>query len=205
MQDLSHSLRPLSLLHPVNHRLHPRRRPLPHPHHHLRPDRPQHLRQRHVARRRHRRARRRSEGVRRDVAPAGGHENQGAVVVDEEVREEAERVGGRAVVVTRPAPETRAADLAAGACEAGDFAVGVLPRGRAHGAVRVGDQHPVADHGDVAERHAGLRHAEGAGVHADEENGLVGREFAHVGVVDAPGVVQRVVSVGDGRFECEFV
>ena len=39
------------------------------------------------------------------------------------------------------------------------------------------DAQPIADAGDFSERHGGLHHAEGSGIHAEEE-----RSFLSVGV-----------------------
>ena len=62
------------------------------------------------------------------------------------------------------------------------------------------DAHPVAHRRDLAEGHAGLHHAEGAGVHAQEHDLLVPLAIAvQIGGVGLPGVLQRVVDVRHRR------
>ena len=82
-----------------------------------------------------------------------------------------------------------------------DGALGVFGIGFADGA---GDAHPVADGGDFSEGHAGLGHAVGAGIHAQQEDAFVAlAEAPEVVAVALPGVVERVVGVGDGIGEGE--
>ena len=65
---------------------------------------------------------------------------------------------------------------------------------------------PIAHGGHFAKGHAGLRHAEGPGVHADEHHALAALGVAlQVLLVHVPGVVQRVVHVGDGGREMQRV
>ena len=62
-----------------------------------------------------------------------------------------------------------------------------------------GDAHPEGDSGDFTKGHAGLRHAEGAGVHAQIQHiFLPGAEFADICFVAFPCVVERIVGVGYG-------
>src|SRR5215472_1852411 len=104
------------------------------------------------------------ELVERQVAAGLLEEKQRTVVGDEEAREE--RLG-RAEALPRPAPEPLAADFGAMAIEAGDRTLGMFARGLAD--LRTNAE-PVAHARDLAERNAGLRHAERPGVHADDEH-----------------------------------
>ena len=90
------------------------------------------------------------------------------------------------------APETTAADLGTVAGKAGDLLPRMLLVGSTDGHL---EPHPVADGGDFAEGHAGLRHAEGAGIHAQEEHLLRagGGITTQVGLMGSPGIVQRLI------------
>src|SRR2546423_3259483 len=68
------------------------------------------------------------------------------------------------------------------------------------------DLEPVADSGGLAEGDAGLGHAERAGIHPEEEDAF--RSVAvtpEIKLVGAPGVMERVINVGNGRRESETV
>src|SRR2546423_13286883 len=68
------------------------------------------------------------------------------------------------------------------------------------------DLEPVADSGDLAEGDAGLGHAERAGIHPEEEDAFrIVAVTPEIKLVGAPGVMERVVNVGDGRRESEMV
>src|SRR5690606_8977425 len=135
-----------------------------------------------------------------EVRAGGGHPHERAIVEHEVVAEE---VFGGAEFLRKQAPEAAAADLGARAGEAGDGALGVFGEGDVHGLV---DADPIAHGGDFAEGHAGLRHAEGAGDHA-EEDGAFGRaaEAFQIGAVRSPGVAQGVVGAVHRRGEGEPV
>jgi hypothetical protein len=71
----------------------------------------------------------------------------------------------------------------------------------AHGFVNA---HPVAHGGDFTEGHAGLRHAEGAGIHADQDDALFAAAKApQIGLMRRPGVVERLIDVFDRRGEAQ--
>src|SRR5262249_1685626 len=134
--------------------------------------------------------------VRGQVPAARFDENERAVVEHEVALEEA---FWSSESVLGPAPEARAAHLAARAGEAQDGAFRVLSR-------RASDltlyPHPISDHLHVAERDARLRHPEWPGVHTDEEHAL--RPLSprlQVGLVRLSGVVERIVQVGHRRRE----
>ena len=132
------------------------------------------------------------------IAAAGFDEDEGAVVGDEVVCKKgfcfAEALG-------KEAPEASAADFGIGAVEADDGALFVFALGFADGFV---DAHPVADGGDFAEGDAGLGHAKGAGVHADEDDAfLAAAKAAQVGLMRCPGVVERLIDVLDRGGEVE--
>ena len=132
------------------------------------------------------------------VGAGGGHPHEGAVVEDKVIGKEG---GGGAEVLLHQAPETAAADLGAGAGEALDAAFGVLDGRLADGG---GDAQPVAHGSDLAEGHAGLRHAKGAGIHAEENDAFGGGAVTvEVGTMGVPGVGEGVVGAGDGRGEGE--
>lgn len=135
-----------------------------------------------------------------EVGSGFGHEDQGTVVPDEESVKEGV---GRFETVACPAPESRAADFAAGAVESLDGAFGVF----VVGAVDFGvDAKPVADEGHFAEGYAGLGHAEGSGIHAKEQyvllSGCVGVE---VDLDGAACVGEGVVDMSDWGAEREGI
>ena len=95
------------------------------------------------------------------------------------------------MILGGPAVQACARDLVARAGEAVDRALGVLVCRLVDALV---DAHPLAHDRDVAEGHAGLGHAPGAGVHAHQDNAFTpGAEAFEVLSVGRPGVVQRVV------------
>ena len=64
--------------------------------------------------------------------------------------------------------------------------------------------HPVAHRGHLAERHAGLHHAEWPRVHAEQHHALArGAVASDVGLVGRPRVLQRVVHVRDRRTKAQ--
>ena len=89
-------------------------------------------------------------------------------------------------------PQAATAHLGAMAREAGDLLARMLLVGTPD---RHLQPHPVSDGGDLAERHAGLGHAEWSGIHAQEKHllGSVRRIPTQVGFMRGPGVVQRLV------------
>ncbi|MEY4445891.1 MAG: hypothetical protein RL444_1004 [Verrucomicrobiota bacterium] len=114
----------------------------------------------------HRRHDFRRQLLRDDVTTLLGilQEEQRAVIVDQVIGEEGL---GLAEAFLEEPPETATADLGPMAGEAGHFLARML-------LVRASDRHlqphPVSDGGDLPERHAGLGHAEGSRVHAQEEH-----------------------------------
>ena len=123
-------------------------------------------------------------------------EQQRAIIMHEVLGEETVR---RPETLAEEPPEATPADFGAVAGETGHRLAGMLPFRPADGQV---DAQPVPHRGDLAERHAGLGHAEGPGVHAEEEDlaRAGGRVPAEVGLVRRPGVIQGPVDViGGGR------
>ncbi len=131
------------------------------------------------------------EFFRDDVPPLLGilEEEQRAVVMDEVISEEDL---GLTEAFLEQAPETTTAHLGAMAGEPGHLLAGVFVVGSTD---RHLEPHPVADGGDLAERHASLGHAERAGVHAQEEYlpRPGSREATQVGLVRGPSIVQRLI------------
>ncbi len=129
--------------------------------------------------------------LRDDVTPLLGvlEEEQRTVIVDEMIGEEYLSL---AEALLEQSPETAAADLGTVAGEAGDLLAGMLLVGSPH---RHLQPHPVANGGDLSEGHSGLRHAEGAGIHAQEEHLLRagGGITTQVGLMGRPGIVQRLI------------
>ena len=109
--------------------------------------------------------------------------------MDEVIGEEGLRL---AEAFLKEPPETTAADLGTMAGEAGHLLARML-------LVRASDRHlqphPVPDGGDLPERDAGLGHAEGPWIHAQEEHLLRPRSrvATQIGLMRSPGVVQRLV------------
>src|SRR3989338_2733643 len=117
--------------------------------------------------------------VRRDIASAG------------------EEVVGLPEALRKQPPQPPSAHFAARAVPAFDGPRRILPRGFLYWSIEV---QPVARRRDFAERHADLRHAERAGVHADEHDALVPAAVApQVLLVACPGIVERVIDMGDRR------
>src|SRR2546421_1979507 len=68
------------------------------------------------------------------------------------------------------------------------------------------DPKPITDSGNLTEWHAGLRHPEGPGIHAEKQNAFrIVSVTAKINFVGAPGVAQRVVNVRDWRGEGQRV
>jgi hypothetical protein len=66
------------------------------------------------------------------------------------------------------------------------------------------DAEPVAHHADVAERHAGLHHAERPGVHTEQQHLLRAAAVArHIQLVRRACVLERVVNATHGRREAQ--
>jgi len=99
---------------------------------------------------------------------------------------------GLAEALLEQAPETTSAHLGAMAGEPGHLLAGMLLVGSTD---RPLETHPVTDGGDLAERHAGLGHAERSGIHAEEEDLLRAgsRKATQVGLVRGPSIVQRLI------------
>ena len=116
-------------------------------------------------------------------------EEERAVVVDQVIGEEGL---GLAEAFLEEPPEASAADFRTMAGKAGHLLAGML-------LVRASDRHlqahPIPDGGDLPERHAGLSHAEGSRIHAQEEHllGTRSRVATQIGLVRGPGVIERLV------------
>ena len=129
--------------------------------------------------------------LRDDVATLLGvlEEQERAVIVHKVIGEEGFRLPE--ALLKKP-PEPAATDLRTVTGEPGHLLTGMLflwPPDRHL------QPHPVPDGGDLPERHAGLGHPEGSGIHAQEEHLLRprGRVASQIGLVRGPGVVQRLV------------
>ena len=134
------------------------------------------------------------------IAAGVFHEGQRTVVDDEVV---GEKFFWRGKAFGEEPPQAAATDFAAGAGETVDGALGVFAGGFADGGV---DAEPIACSGDFAKGHAGLRHAEGAGVHAEKHDALRrGAGEVEVLLMRGPCVVEGVVHVGHGIGEGEGV
>lgn len=97
--------------------------------------------------------------------------------------------------VSRPAPESCAGDFGSGAIESENWAFGMFDGRFFDGSYYL---EPVAHEVDFAEGDAGLRHAEGPGVHAEKKDFLGrGGIFLEVEMGGFSGVLQGVVDVGD--------
>lgn len=135
------------------------------------------------------------------AVPAGlFKKRERAIVRDEVVPEE---IFGGAETFREQSPEPFPADFAPVAIESGDEPFRMLARR----AIDLSfDAEPVADSGDLAERDAGLGHAERAGVHPEKQDAF-GRVAVppEINLVGAPSVTERVVNVRDRRREREVV
>ena len=118
------------------------------------------------------------------------HKSQRTMIDDKVV---GKKFLGRAKAFAKKAPQPAAADFAAGAGQTVDGALGMFARGFADGGI---DADPIANRSHLTKGHARLRHAEGAGVHAEEHNFLWGTAGqAKVLLVRGPRVVERVINV----------
>lgn len=122
-------------------------------------------------------------------------------VVEDEVR--FEKLVGRSEALREEFPESLTADLCSRAGEAGDEPLRVFGRRFSD---RGFDAQPVAHGRDLAEGHAGLRHAERAGIHAEKDDALPrGAIFSDVNFVRGPCVIERVVNVRDRRGKLQAI
>ena len=136
--------------------------------------------------------------VRRTVPPRRLHEDERAVVRHEEVAEEAL---GLLEVVAGGTPEPRARDLAPLAAEALDGTLRVLALRSRDASL---DPQPIPHQLHLAEGNAGLHHAVGARIHAQEDDPLRPvREAAQVRAVRRGRVLEWVVDVRHRRPEAE--
>src|ERR1044072_6685486 len=102
----------------------------------------------------------------------------------------AEKIFRRAKTFAKQSPQTLTADLAA---------VTIEPQ---HRPLRIffsrlvdlrSDPQPIADRCNLSERNPGLRHAERAGIHPEENDALCGVAIEpQIHFVRAPGVIERV-------------
>ena len=134
------------------------------------------------------------------VAAGVFHKGERAVVGDEVVGEKFFRCGE---AFAEESPQATSADFAARAGEAVDGTFGMFAGGFADGGV---DAEPIAGGGDFAKGDAGLRHAEGAGIHPEEDDAFFcGGGEAEVLLVRGPRVVEGVVNVRHGVGEGESI
>ena len=134
-----------------------------------------------------------------DIPPGWFHKDQRAVVDHKMI---CEKKWGANKMFCDGAPETVPTDFAARAIEPGNRSLGMFDRRLFDGCLNL---HPIADPGDFSERHAGLRHPEGARVHSKEKNFSATIPVASdVLVVRAPGIIERVVDVAHWGAETEI-
>ena len=128
------------------------------------------------------------------VLARGFQEHQRAVVDDDGLRKE---IVGTAEAATNPSPKSATTHFRPSARKTVNRTLGMLMRRCLDGGL---DAHPVTHRRDLAEGHAGLHHAEGARVHAQEHDLLVPLAIAgQIGGVRLPGILQRVVDVRHRR------
>ena len=140
------------------------------------------------------------EFVGRAISAGVFHKGERTVVDDKVIGEKFFRCGE---AFAEESPQASPTHFAAGAGEAVDGAFGVFADGFADGGV---DAEPIACGGNFAKGHAGLRHAEGARVHAEEHDILfIGGGEAEVLLVRGPRVVEGIVHEGYGLGEGESV
>lgn len=140
------------------------------------------------------------EFVRGAVAAGIFHKSKWAMVDDKVIGKKFFR---RGEAFAEETPKPASADFAAGAREAVDGPFRVFAGGFADGGI---DAEPIAGGGDFTEGHAGLRHAEGAGVHAKKHDALRrGAGEVEVLLMRGPCVVEGIVHVGHGIGEGEGV
>src|SRR5438445_11817216 len=110
---------------------------------------------------------------------------------------------GRAESFSEESPQPSAADFGPWTGESFDRTLRMFAARFADGRF---DLHPVAHGPDFAQWPASLHHAERAGIHAEEHHALTAAAvFAQVGFLRAPGVIERIIHVLDGRFESQPV
>ena len=120
------------------------------------------------------------------------------IIYHEEAREESVR---SAEAIARPSPQPLSTYFAPTACISFDRALGMLGAGLSR--LRA-DREPAAHHLHVAKRYARLRHAEVAGVHADDEHAMTTLPVAlQVFAVRDPRVRKRVVHMADRPVEAQ--
>lgn len=132
------------------------------------------------------------EFVRCEIGTRFAHPDQRAVVEDEVVGEE---IAGIREAFGEQSPEAATTDFRARAGESFNRSFWVFSCGFSDGGF---DFHPVAHGGDLTKRNTGLGHAEGARIHAEEQHAFGGgAEAVEVRLVRLPGVVERVIGVGN--------
>ena len=153
-----------------------------------------------VARGKQHRAFRSRQFVRRPIPTAGFNKSQWTIVRDQMF---AKKVFGRAESFREQFPQTLTTDLIPLARETGHAPLWMLVRRTANFCF---DAEPVAYGRDLAERDAGLHHAERAGIHAEKQDAFTTvRVTLQIRLMRSPGVFERVVNVRDRRSEAEFV
>jgi hypothetical protein len=101
------------------------------------------------------------------------------------------------------APETFAAHFTAVAIKSSDGTFRMFVRRAIDWSI---DSQPITHGGDLAERDAGLRHAERAGIHSEKEDALrIASITPEIHFVGAPRITERVVNVRDRGGEGEPV
>ena len=138
--------------------------------------------------------------VRREVAPARVAKNERAIIQNKMLRE---KIFRRAKFFLEQTPQSFSAHLRARAIKSLHRPCGMHLHRRRNERENV---QPVPHRRDFAERHAGLRHAERAGIHAEKHDALFSAAvFLKIEFVRRAGVVQRVADVRDRRLECQLV
>lgn len=140
------------------------------------------------------------EFVRSAIASALFQEGEGAEI-DHDVL--LKKILSRSETFREEPPKSFAADFRTRTGKARDEPRGMLIFGSAHGGLNA---EPIAHGLDFAERHAGLNHAERAGIHPEKDDALPTVSITpKVEFMGRPGVIERIIDVANGRREGQFV
>src|SRR6266567_3520264 len=128
--------------------------------------------------------------VRRPISTAGFNKSQWTIVRDQVF---AKKVFGCAESFREQSPQTLTTDLIPLTRETSHAPLWMLVCRTAN---FLFDAEPIAHGGDLAERDAGLHHAERAGIHAEKQDGFTTvRVTLQIRLMRSPGVFERVVNV----------
>src|SRR4051812_16414574 len=103
--------------------------------------------------------------------------------------------------LSKQSPQSFATYFASLTCESGNKPFWMLFGWRPN---RCFDFKPIANCRDLAERYPGLDHTERAGIHSQKDDALpVVTVLSQVSFMRFPGIIERVVDVGDGTSKTE--